>query len=203
MAIKNRKDFVVPPLVPSRLDPKKVDPAWNRMHFLAFLVEQNGWTFGAELGLWEGRTIAYLLDRCKKLSMIGVDLWAMQPDNPGPEGYEGWDHGAHERIARQRCAPFGARATLLKMRTSEAAILVDDGSLDFVFIDADHSEAGAREDIKTWLPKIKPTGWITGHDINWPGVKAACDDLVPDYRIGPNVVWFRPVNPSPGWCRWE
>jgi hypothetical protein len=53
--------------------------------------------------------------------------------------------------------------------------------------------------ISAWLPKIKPTGWIAGHDINWPGVRAAVDNLAPGYLIGPDVVWFRPVNPTEGW----
>jgi hypothetical protein len=203
MGIVNRSEFRVPPLVPSEMNPEVVSPQWNRFHFLAFMVRRNGWTSGAELGLWEGRTISYLLAACPGLSMIGVDLWEPQPVNPGPEGYEGWDHGEHERRARKRCEPYGERATLIKATTTEAAKQVPDASLDFVFIDADHSEHGCRSDITTWLPKLKPTGWITGHDINWPGVRAACDDLVPGYEIGPNVVWFRPVNPSPHWCRWK
>jgi hypothetical protein len=203
MAIKNRSEFKVPPLVPSQLDPAVVDPNWNRFHFLAFMARRNNWTHGAELGLWEGRTIGYLLAAKDDLHMIGVDLWAPQPGNPGPEGYEGWDHGEHERRARKRCAMFPGRAEIIKASTSDAAHSVPDASLDFVFIDADHSEAGCREDIKNWTPKLKPTGWLTGHDINWPGVRAACDDLVPGYEIGPNVVWFRPVNPQAHWCRWK
>jgi hypothetical protein len=203
MAIKNRSEFKVPPLVPSQLDPALVDPNWNRFHFLAFLARRNGWTRGAELGLWEGRTIGYLLAAKDDLHMIGVDLWAPQPGNPGPEGYEGWDHGEHERRARKRCAMFPGRADNNKASTSDAAHSVPDASLDFVFVDADHSYEGCREDIVTWLPKLKATGWITGHDINWPGVRQACDELVPGYAIGPNVVWFRPVNPEPHWCRWK
>jgi hypothetical protein len=166
-------------------------------------VKHYGWTRGAELGLWEGKTISHLLAENPGLSMIGVDLWEPQPGNPGPEGYEAWDHEAHEARTRARCAPFGKRATLLKARTVEAASGVPDGSLDFVFIDADHSEAGCRADILAWRPKLRPSGMLLGHDINWPGVLAAVEDLVPGYEIGPNVVWFRPVNPQPNWCIWK
>lgn len=200
MAIKNRADFVCPPLVPQTI--RAGDPNWLRYHFLEFCVKQNGWTSGAELGLWEGFTIHHLLSTCSALSMIGVDLWQAQPGNPGPEGYEGWDHGHHERVCRKRCAPFGSRARIIKGWTDEAATQVDDASLDFVFIDADHSEEGCRRDILAWLPKIKPTGWILGHDINWDGVRAAVDDLLPGYEIGPNVVWFRPVSPTAEWPEW-
>jgi len=201
MAIKNREEFVVPPLVPPTVSVGA--PGWLRFEFLAYCVNYFGWATGAELGLWEGKTISHVLARCPQLSMLGVDLWEAQPDNPGPEGYEGWDHDEHERICRERCAPFGDRARLIKGYTVTAANEVEDASLDFVFIDADHSEQGCRADISAWLPKIKPTGWIMGHDINWPGVKAAVGDMLPGYEIGPDVVWFRPVNPGADWPLWK
>ena len=202
MAIKNRDDFICPPLVPQTISSRIANPDWLRFDFLEFMVKRFGWTSGAELGLWEGRTIHHLLSTCPGLSMIGVDLWEPQPDNVGPEGYEGWDHAHHERVCRDRCARFGDRARLIKGLTADAARTVDNASLDFVFIDADHSEEGCRRDIKAWLPKIKPTGYIAGHDINWPGVRTAVDDLLPGYEIGPNVVWFRPVNPIDDWASW-
>jgi hypothetical protein len=199
MGIKNRAGFTVPPLVRGNISAELLRRFPKRFQFLAHMAERYGWTAGAELGLWEGRTISYLLGSCPGLSMIGVDLWQMQPDNPGPEGYEGWDHDKHERTARQRLRMFGDRARIIKALTVEAAREVEDASLDFVFVDADHSEAGCRADIAAWLPKIKPTGWIAGHDINWPGVRAAVDDLAPGYLIASDVVWFRPINPQDGW----
>lgn len=197
--LKNRAGFVVPPLVPQNILHSRANPKWSRARFMEDLVKRHGWTKGAELGLWEGVTIGHLLTHCRELHMIGVDLWEPQPDNPGPEGYEGWDHSRHEQRCRAKCMPHVGRYTLFKDYTHEAAKQVEDASLDFVFIDADHSEEGCRRDIVDWLPKIKPTGWILGHDINWPGVLAAVEDLVPGYLIGPNVVWFRPVQPSQGW----
>jgi hypothetical protein len=190
-------------MVPQTIRKDIANPNWLRFEFLEFCVGKTGWTAGAELGLWEGRTICHLLTRFPKLTMIGVDLWKEQPGNPGPEGYEGWDHGQHERTCRSRCAPFGRRVRIIKDWTDRAAALVEDASLDFVFIDADHSEAGCRRDIEAWLPKLKPSGWIMGHDVNWEGVRAAVEDLVPGYEIGPDVVWFRPLDPGPDWPVWK
>lgn len=201
--LKPRESFRIPPLVPQTIWADLASPNWLRHHFLEWCVKQHGWTAGAELGLWQGTTIAHLLRTCPGLTMIGVDLWQPQPDNPGPEGYEGWDHRAHEAMTRKRCAPFMDRCRIIKDWTTAAANEVADGSLDFVFIDADHSEQGCRADIAAWAPKLKPTGWIMGHDINWPGVRAAVDDLLPGYEIGPNVVWFRPLNAAPDWCNWK
>lgn len=189
MAIKDRADFVCPPPIQPTVD-------WfgkmkRRGQVIAWLARKHGWTRGAELGLWEGATMAFVLQECQSLHMIGVDLWTPQPDNPGPEGYEGWDHDQHERTCRDRLAAYGARATIIKGWTVEVAAQVDDASLDFVFIDADHSEKGVRADIAAWGPKIKPGGWMLGHDISWEGVRAAVSDLVPGYWVGPDVVWGR------------
>jgi hypothetical protein len=196
-SLKPRAWFTVPPPVPPTL---AMPVRWKRFDVLRELTLHHGWTRGAELGLWHGRTIVHLLAHCGELTMIGVDLWQPQPDNPGPEGYEGWDHQQHEQIARRSLRPYGSRATIIKDWTAKAAEQVPDGSLDFVFVDADHSEAGCRRDIEAWLPKIKLSGWMIGHDITWPGVRTAVDDLLPGYEIGPDVTWLRPVNPTPGWA---
>jgi predicted O-methyltransferase YrrM len=185
-----------PPHIPQTIALHKAPPKWKRWDFLAWLVTLNGWETGAELGLWRGKTTAHLLSKCPTLRLVGVDLWAPLGDGGV---YEDWDHVGHERGCREACAPFGDRLTIIKDWTAKAADKVPDASLDFVFIDADHTEKGAREDIAAWLPKVKATGWILGHDINWPGVRKAVDDLLPGYLIGPNVVWFRPVNPAKDW----
>ena len=195
MAIKNRENFVCPPPVPPTVDwfPRDVK---RRGQVIAHLARHNKWRRGAELGLWEGATMDRVLRDCPRISMIGVDLWKPQPRNPGPEGYEGWDHDKHEATCRTRLGAYGDRATIIKGRTVAAAKQVEDGTLDFVFIDADHSERAVRADIRAWGPKLKPGGWMMGHDVNWDGVRAAVDDLVPGYWIGPDVVWGRVWQPA-------
>lgn len=48
-------------------------------------------------------------------------------------------------------------------------------SFDLVYIDAAHDFDSVNEDIKQYLPKIKPGGIIAGHDYHhvWPGVQEA------------------------------
>lgn len=195
MVIRNRENFVCPPPVPPTVDwfPRNVR---RRGQVIAHLARHNKWRRGAELGLWEGTTMDTVLRECPRVSMIGVDLWKRQPRNPGPENWDGWDHDKHEKTCRTKMAAYGDRATIIKGRTVAAAKQVEDGTLDFVFIDADHSERGVRADIKAWGPKLKPGGWMMGHDISWQSVRAAVDDLVPGYWIGPDVVWGRVWEPA-------
>lgn len=168
-----------------------VQPNWLREHWLAHMVNKHGWQTGAELGVWRGRTFLHLLNTCPQLSLIGVDLWMPQPDNEGPETWEDWPHEQNEKMVRIHAKKFGERGTLYKSTTSDAVDLVEDNSLDFIFVDADHSSEAVRNDIIQWTPKVKDSGWIFGHDINWPTVKEIADDLLPGYVIGPDNAWGR------------
>jgi tRNA A58 N-methylase Trm61 len=50
-----------------------------------------------------------------------------------------------------------------------------DASLDFVFIDDDHSTGHVLKELAAWYPKVKPGGMLAGHDYNWPSVQRAVD----------------------------
>lgn len=50
---------------------------------------------------------------------------------------------------------------------------IEDESLDFIFIDADHSYEGALKDFKQLWSKVKKGGIFAGHDLNLPGVNKA------------------------------
>lgn len=179
----------------SAIEPVPVPPdvTW-RDTFLAYLVGLHGWRSGAELGVKDGKTIGHLLRHCPDLSMIGVDTWQPMPGHEGPEDWADWPHDLYERRARDRCEPFADRAILIKATTTEAAKHVPEGSLDFVFIDADHAADAVRADILNWRSKVRRGGWLIGHDIDWPSVRQAVESLLPQYRIGPNVCWACPID---------
>ena len=52
----------------------------------------------------------------------------------------------------------------LVMASEDAARIMRDAAFDLVFIDADHSYAATLQDIRAWLPKVKPGGTLCGHD---------------------------------------
>jgi predicted O-methyltransferase YrrM len=68
-----------------------------------------------------------------------------------------------------------------------AAKSYEDKSLDFVFIDANHDFEFVKQDIESWLPKIKPGGYIGGHDYSesdgHKGVVKAVDEAFPEKEI--------------------
>jgi hypothetical protein len=62
---------------------------------------------------------------------------------------------------------------ILRSSSREAASVIPDKSLDFCFIDANHEYDYVTEDIKTWLPKIKHQGILSGHDFQHKPVRKA------------------------------
>jgi predicted O-methyltransferase YrrM len=141
------------------------------------LVKKHRWTKGAELGVDKGLLFDRLLTDHPTLELIGVDICPLP-----------------HRLARCRAieAQHKDRAALLVMWTNEAAAVVEDGSLDFVFIDADHSYSAVMQDIAHWRPKVRKGGWIGGHDYNakWPGVVSAVDLAFPKVKTyQPGSIW--------------
>lgn len=158
--------------------PPGINWRWN---WLEMLIRMHGWTTGAELGVKEGRTSFYLLSRNPNLSMISVDLWDVQEGNDqkaGGESYATWDNEGYYQNFNASMKRFGSRSMIYRMFTNEAAPLVTDNSLDFVFIDADHSYDGVKNDIIDWYPKVKDTGMVIGHDLSWNTVSTAIDDTL-------------------------
>jgi hypothetical protein len=141
---------------------------------------------GAELGAHAGKFTEELLMMFPDLTMYAVDAWAVTP------GYESYDFPDIRKAFVRRTARFGKRVQPLQMDSVEAALHVKDASLDFVFIDADHSYAGVAADIDAWRCKVKPGGLLCGHDYlhpRFPGVAKAVDERV-KATAGPDYVWW-------------
>jgi len=92
--------------------------------------------------------------------------------------------GGFERvfIAVKKLVEFaGDRAVIKRGESVQVATEYEDNYFDFVFIDAEHSEAALAYDIVAWYPKVKPGGWLCGHDYGhkrFPGVKIAVGKFI-------------------------
>jgi hypothetical protein len=168
-----------------------------RWQTLERFIKENEWKCGAELGVWYGETFKYLIRSCPDLYLIGVDLYAEQPNNDGPQRYlpgedgHGWEHERYYTDIKTFCAEHPGRGVIIRDHTIKAAERVEDASLDFVFIDADHSTSGVDADITHWKPKVKKGGYIIGHDIHWPTVKAAVEmHFGSNYKTEQDFIWY-------------
>lgn len=85
-----------------------------------------------------------------------------------------------KRVIRCNKIIIGNKIGKIKTNSKNAATMFESGSLDLVYIDGCHKEWCVTEDIKTWLPKIRRNGYVSGHDYGskkHPGVKVAIDKL--------------------------
>jgi hypothetical protein len=131
-----------------------------------------------EVGSWKGKSAVYLAHRLQDIGKQGqidcVDTFQGDADT-GNESV----HGQFDRNVRSSKAQ-GIIITQEGTSLFHAA-LMQDSSLDGVFIDAAHDYESVRADIAAWLPRVKPGGFFGGHDIDAPGVKQAVDEAGFEY----------------------
>lgn len=74
---------------------------------------------------------------------------------------------------------------LYKGRSSDFLSKLPDGSLDFVYIDGDHSFKGVSSDLNLSRTKVKKNGIISGHDYcpRFSGVMKALDDFTNKFKL--------------------
>ena len=82
--------------------------------------------------------------------------------------------------------------SIFVLSSLEAVKFYDDNSLDFVFIDAEHSYESVIQDIQAWLPKIKKGGILAGDDYLkvHPGVIKAVDEIFGENKRIYKRIWL-------------
>lgn len=147
----------------------------------------------AEVGVFEGSFAAVLLEVLRPEALLLVDPWEGVVAS-GDEHGNGLRHvDMEEAYARVR-ATLGQDPRVCIARGYSAQVLpglqdsLQDGALDAVYLDGDHSYAGVAADLRAVWDKVKPGGWIMGHDYEMNmekalrrydfGVKRAVDEFL-------------------------
>ena len=141
-----------------------------------------GSTF-VEVGSWKGKSSAFMAveiaNSGKCINFFCVDTW---------EGSA--EHTAEQKNDLYYTFLYNMKDlkhlySSYKMPSVDAALLFNNESLEFVFIDASHEYEDVLANIKAWLPKIKKGGMIAGHDYSetWPGVCRAVKESFEDFFI--------------------
>lgn len=99
---------------------------------------------GMEVGVREGNFSRFVLENTKAV-LHGVDLRVS---------------GSAKKLATE----FPGRHAIKKDRSPDCAVKFPDASFDFIYVDADHSEAAVSADLRAWWPKLKPGGLFFGDD---------------------------------------
>jgi len=144
-------------------------PNHNRFNDLPALFKELGFDVGAEIGVSKGRYSKWLCTKHRKLKLYCIDPWIAYDDYMERHGEKGQTMLNEEyEMAKQKLAPF--RCELIRKTSMDAVKDFEDGSLDFVFIDGNHSFEYVIEDIVQWSKKVKKGGIISGHDL-WNSIE--------------------------------
>jgi hypothetical protein len=141
-------------------------PLRSREHLL-LLVNSLGLTGDSvEVGVFEGYFSEQILKHTKLSKLFSVDPWEEFSKGDYLDRANAGQLVQDERYKSvcKRLGKFGKRSEIIREKSLEAAGKFADESLDFVYIDANHSYQGCFEDISTWWPKLKSGGLIAGDD---------------------------------------
>jgi hypothetical protein len=136
-----------------------------------------------EVGCWLGRSVAFLGQQVIQSGKL-IDIFAVE-HGIGGDTLQLLEDSTFAPDLVRNLFQCGLRdvVTPIIAPSIRAATLFTNSSLDFVFIDANHSYEAVLSDLHAWWPKIRPGGLLAGHDYGWSGVAKAvyeffgCADL--------------------------
>jgi len=161
---------------------------------------------GAEIGVFRGENVISLLTHIPWLKKLYcIDMWKEYDEynkelkNNFPDTKLTLEEEFNN--FKKTVAPFSNRVEILRMNSIKAANLIEDDSLDFVFIDGNHEYNSVKNDIMAYIPKIKVKGILSGHDyIRFKGepehryeVKKAVDEIFPSKNIEGTIWWVERI----------
>ena len=127
---------------------------------LAEFFKEKGFSVGAEIGVYKGEFI-------EKFCKVGLKMYAIDPWH----SYDGAGR-TQKRQERQNflyehtqrvLAPY-KDCTIIRKTSMDAIKDFKDESLDFIYIDGNHSFRYIAEDIAEWSKKVRKGGVVSGHD---------------------------------------
>lgn len=136
-----------------------------------------------EVGAWKGRSTAALLSSCKGTVTV-VDHFKGSPNERATFHYEATYNDIHAQFM-ENVGSF-PNLKVLRMDSIEASKQFSNGSVDMVFIDADHEYLSALNDIKAWWPKCRKM--LCGHDSYQ--IRDALNDSGLEWFHGTGFIWY-------------
>ena len=121
---------------------------------------------GIEIGVAGGEHALSLLETLDIKKLYLVDPYELYDDYQEGKSHYGVDQlplSKTEIICREKLKAFDSKVVWIKKLSSEAVNFIDE-KVDFVYIDGNHQEEFVIEDLANYLPLLKESGVLGGHD---------------------------------------
>lgn len=151
---------------------------------------------GCELGTSYGFNLVYFLENLTNIKKV----YAIDPYMPyfdGPSGLVPKDvMDKVKELFLINTEPYKDKVVFINKTGDDAVADIPDNSLDYIFIDGDHSYEAVTNDLKNYFSKVKVGGIFSGHDYSWPGVTKAVGEFRDSNNISTpiqfcaNDVWY-------------
>jgi len=133
----------------------------NRIEILKELNQiKNGLCI--EIGVFKGEYSKEILKNEPKMLYM-IDVWK-SIENGYDDSTNNKYHTDVFKSASEIADLFINNAIMIRCESIKAASLVNDETVDFLYIDANHAYEAIKKDIDTWFPKVKKGGIFGGHD---------------------------------------
>lgn len=143
------------------------------------IINELGVRTMAEVGVFRGMYAEAVLDGCPSLeTYYMVDPWRHLDDWEKPANRSDDVFEKFYAETMDRTKQHADKRVVLRGKTTEVIDQIPDGSLDFAYIDGDHTLRGITIDLIRIWPKIKPGGWLGGDDLH-PSIFQHGDDHEP------------------------
>jgi Methyltransferase domain len=133
---------------------------------------------GVEVGTWHGDFAAHILRWTRPAQLFLVDPWRHAAGQGGYEhamfsragsGQADMDR-VHEGVLNRFADEINAkRVVVLRELSIEAAKRWDEETLDWVYLDGDHTYEAVRADLEAYWRLVKRGGFVAGDDYGFPG----------------------------------
>jgi len=169
-------------------DDSQVSPVRCRgfkRHNLIKLFSELEYKKGAEVGVAEGDFSEYICKTINDGHLYSIDSWGSEL-NEDPRGKliglnlaKSRYKEAKEKLSKYNCS-------IIKDISMSAVLAITKESLDYVYIDGNHTFDFIMQDLIEWGKRVRSNGIISGHDyyhFRWSGVVEAVEIYTKMHKI--------------------
>lgn len=127
----------------------------------------------AEIGVFEGVFSKFMVEALRPREFYMIDIFTGICVSGNEDGNNvitrNMDDMYSKLVEEMQSSPT---VHVVKGRSADVLETLADSSLDMIYIDGDHGYNGCKQDLFLAYEKVKPGGWIMGHDYEMNMVKA-------------------------------